>query len=64
MLVFLWGAHNSVVLCFSIECLIVLICLDYQILPQFPLPTHDVVVRGGAPCEFEVRLEIVMPFSK
>ncbi|XP_042459718.1 DNA (cytosine-5)-methyltransferase 1-like isoform X2 [Zingiber officinale] len=24
-----------------------------EILPQFPLPTHDVVVRGGAPNEFE-----------
>ncbi|KAG6487340.1 DNA (cytosine-5)-methyltransferase CMT3-like [Zingiber officinale] len=24
-----------------------------EILPQFPLPTHDVVVRGGTPNEFE-----------
>lgn len=25
-----------------------------QKLPPFPLPTHDVVQRYGAPCEFEV----------
>ncbi|CAL9206531.1 unnamed protein product [Musa hybrid cultivar] len=24
-----------------------------KMLPQFPLPTHDVIVRGGAPNEFE-----------
>ncbi|OAY70010.1 DNA (cytosine-5)-methyltransferase 1 [Ananas comosus] len=27
--------------------------LPTEILPQFPLPTHDVVVRGGTPNEFE-----------
>ncbi|XP_072992889.1 DNA (cytosine-5)-methyltransferase CMT3-like [Typha latifolia] len=27
--------------------------LPSEILPQYPLPTHDVVVRGGAPNEFE-----------
>ncbi|KAJ3678476.1 hypothetical protein LUZ60_002279 [Juncus effusus] len=26
--------------------------LPSEVLPQFPLPTHDVVVRGGAPTEF------------
>ncbi|XP_068662270.1 DNA (cytosine-5)-methyltransferase 3-like isoform X2 [Aristolochia californica] len=25
----------------------------FEKLPQYPLPTHDVVVRGGAPVEFE-----------
>jgi len=25
-----------------------------QKLPQFPLPTHDVIVRGVIPVEFEV----------
>ncbi|XP_020580525.1 DNA (cytosine-5)-methyltransferase CMT1-like isoform X2 [Phalaenopsis equestris] len=25
-----------------------------EVLPQFPLPTHDVLVRGGAPVKFEV----------
>ena len=25
-----------------------------QVLPQYPFPTHDVVVRGVIPLEFEV----------
>lgn len=34
----------------------VLNCISYvmQKLPQFPLPTHDVIVRGVIPLEFEV----------
>lgn len=36
-----------------------LICIFlFQMLPQFPLPTHDVVMRGNVPVEFEVRLYI------
>ncbi|GMH09899.1 hypothetical protein Nepgr_011740 [Nepenthes gracilis] len=30
-------------------------------LPQFPLPTHEVVTRGGVPCEFE---EIYVSYGK
>jgi hypothetical protein len=29
--------------------------LIWQVLPKYPLPTHDVVVRGGAPNAFSVR---------
>ena len=34
-------------------CLIVFL-YAMQKLPQFPLPTHDVIVRGVIPLEFEV----------
>nr|AGL07780.1 chromomethylase [Phalaenopsis aphrodite subsp. formosana] len=27
-----------------------------EVIPQFPLPTHDVLVRGGAPVKFEVNV--------
>lgn len=30
------------------------LCLSMQVLPKYPLPTHDVVVRGGAPNAFSV----------
>jgi hypothetical protein len=31
-----------------------LVHLVLQVLPKYPLPTHDVVVRGGAPKAFYV----------
>ncbi|KAJ8430003.1 hypothetical protein Cgig2_008442 [Carnegiea gigantea] len=45
--VFLWGAHISKQLCFS-NCHAM-----SQKLPQYPLPTHDVVSKGSIPTEFE-----------
>ncbi|GFP94292.1 DNA (cytosine-5)-methyltransferase cmt2 [Phtheirospermum japonicum] len=58
---FLWGAHPneaSILIPFvatfgnlSIELLCDLFC--WQVLPQFPLPTHDVVIQYGFPSDFE-----------
>ncbi|WVZ24126.1 hypothetical protein V8G54_002670 [Vigna mungo] len=47
--VFLWGSHPSEVK-FGGE---LSVALFLKVLPQFPLPTHDVIVRYWPPPEFE-----------
>ncbi|KAJ0961183.1 hypothetical protein J5N97_000826 [Dioscorea zingiberensis] len=42
-------------------------CHPFENLPQFPLPTHEVILRGGASAEFEVSNEEnndQMPYTK
>lgn len=61
MRVFLWGAHPAQVclklfIYFGTKSLFLhlTVILALKMLPQFPLPTHEVVTRGGPPVEFEV----------
>ncbi|KAK8614294.1 hypothetical protein V6N13_122656 [Hibiscus sabdariffa] len=61
--VFLWGAHPSEVsFTFPVFCIKLYysppLLSDLEVvlspkLPQFPLPTHDVIIRYGSPPEFE-----------
>lgn len=72
MRVFMWGAvpqevifniyfhlGSKVSFLFSNPAVFILLLL-MQKLPQYPLPTHDVVVRGVVPKEFEVEFSALM----
>lgn len=67
MRVFLWGAQptkvSTSVFCQTNNSSSILTRINVshfiyfgtiQMLPKYPLPTHDVVTRGGSPNEFEV----------
>ena len=63
MRVFMWGArfeevniYYSRVIIFGRYSYILIgfLKLPMQVLPQYPLPTHDVIIRGVIPLEFEV----------
>ncbi|KAJ0961434.1 hypothetical protein J5N97_000183 [Dioscorea zingiberensis] len=72
--VFLWGCHPFeasfdvlIVPCFVDHLFIWSYSYFLQNLPQFPLPTHEVILRGGASAEFEVSNEEnndQMPYTK
>lgn len=68
MRVFLWGAcATEVRYIIFFSCYFESTC-DFsnhifyvlQKLPQYPLPTHDVLVRGVVPLEFEVRVLVLI----